>query len=110
LETPGPLCHGTRGSVDLLVRVLACLAEGWGSRGTARGCEVDPKTGRQWLVEAAEPRQALAPSCRHDLHLTPGPLDALYAVLRAVKDGPLSEAKAIARLFRSPQGGDGAGP
>jgi hypothetical protein len=36
------------------VRVLACLAEGLGIRGTGRVFEVDPQTVLQWLVEAAE--------------------------------------------------------
>src|SRR6266566_9821186 len=36
LETLGTLCHGKRASVDLIVRVIACPAEGLGIRGTAR--------------------------------------------------------------------------
>src|SRR5215468_1918608 len=36
LETLGTLFHGKRASVDLIVRVIACLAEGLGIRGTAR--------------------------------------------------------------------------
>jgi hypothetical protein len=36
LETFGTLFHGKRTSIDLIVRVLACLAEGLGIRGTAR--------------------------------------------------------------------------
>src|SRR5215470_4780215 len=103
LETLGTLFHGKRGSVDLIVRVIACLAEGMGIRGTARVFEVDPNTVLQWLVEAAEQLQALAQYFLHDLHLTQVQLDALYAVLSAVKDGALSETKAIARLSRSPQ-------
>src|SRR5215470_4585213 len=54
LETLGTLWHGQRASVELIGHVLACLAEGIGIRGTARGCEVDPQTVLQWLVEAAE--------------------------------------------------------
>ena len=41
-------------SVELIVRVLACLAEGLGIRATARVFEVDPNTVLQWLAEAAE--------------------------------------------------------
>ena len=45
LETHGgTLLHGKRVPVELIVRVLACLAEGLGIRGTARVCEVDPNT------------------------------------------------------------------
>jgi len=42
LETLGTLFHGKRVSVELIVRVIACLAEGLGIRGTARVFEVDP--------------------------------------------------------------------
>jgi hypothetical protein len=44
LETLGTFFHGKRASVELIVRVLACLAEGLGIRGTARVFEVDPNT------------------------------------------------------------------
>ena len=44
LETPGTLFHGTQAAVELIVRVLACLAEGLGLRATARGFEVAPHT------------------------------------------------------------------
>jgi hypothetical protein len=47
-EHHGTLFHGTRGSVELLVRVLACLAEGLGIRATARGFEVAPHTVLDW--------------------------------------------------------------
>jgi IS1 family transposase len=48
--------------------------------------EVDPNTVLGWLAEAAEQLQ----------------LDELYAVLREVRDGDLSDADAIKRLERSP--------
>ena len=48
LETLGTIFHGKRTSVDLIVWVLACLAEGLGIRGTARVFEVDPNTVLQW--------------------------------------------------------------
>jgi hypothetical protein len=44
LETLGTIFHGKRASVELIVRVIACLAEGLGIRGTARVFEVDPNT------------------------------------------------------------------
>src|SRR2546421_6839510 len=53
LETLGTLFHGKRASVELIVRVIACLAEGLGIRGTARVFEVDSNTVLQWLVEAS---------------------------------------------------------
>src|SRR5438132_530982 len=41
LETLGTLFHGKRASVELVVRVIACLADGVGLRGTARVLPVD---------------------------------------------------------------------
>src|SRR5262249_60874492 len=67
LETLGTLFHGKRASVELIVRVIACLAEGRGIRGTARVFEVDPNTVLQWLVEAAGQRRALSPRFLHGL-------------------------------------------
>jgi DNA-binding CsgD family transcriptional regulator len=40
--------HGKRLSVALIGQVLAWLAEGLGSRATARVFEVDPNTVLQW--------------------------------------------------------------
>jgi len=53
-EHHGTIFHGKQAAVELIVRVLACLAEGLGIRATARVFEVDPKTVLHWLVEAAE--------------------------------------------------------
>jgi IS1 family transposase len=103
LETLGTLFHGKCVSDDLIVRVIACLAEGLGIRGTARVFEVDPNTVLQWLVEAADQLRAFSSYFLHDLHLHQVQLDELYAVLSAVKDGKVSEAEAIERLERSPQ-------
>ena len=85
-------------------RVMACLAAGLGIRGTARGFEIEPNTGLDWLVEAAEQLRAFSQYFLHAFHLSQGQLDELYAVLHAVKDGKVSEAEAIACLSRSPQG------
>src|SRR5262249_49544822 len=60
LETHGTRLHGKRVSAQCRVRVIACLAEGLGSRGTARVFEVDPNTVLQWLGEAADQLQAIA--------------------------------------------------
>jgi IS1 family transposase len=103
LETHGTLFHGKRVSVDLLVRVIACLAEGLGIRGTARVFEVDPNTVLQWLVEAADQLRAFSRHVLHDVRVRQVQLDELFALLSAVKDGKVSEAEAIARLERSPQ-------
>jgi hypothetical protein len=103
LETLGTLFHGKRTSVDLIVRVIACLAEGLGLRGTARVFEVDPNTVLQWLVEAAEQLRAFSQHVLHDVQVRQVQLDELFALLSAVKDGTVSEAAAIERLERSPQ-------
>jgi IS1 family transposase len=94
--------HGKHASVELIVRVIACLAEGVGIRGTARVCEVDPNTVLQWLVEAAEQPRAFSRHILHDVRVRQVQLDELFALLRAVKDGEVSAAEAIVRLERSP--------
>jgi len=103
LETLGTIFHGKRASVDLIVRVIACLAEGVGIRGTARVFEVDPNTVLQWLVEAAEQLRTFSQHFLHDVQVRQVQLDELFALLSAVKDGTVSEAEAIERLERSPQ-------
>jgi transposase-like protein len=103
LEPLGTLFHGKRAAVDLIVRVIACLAEGLGIRGTARGFEVDPNTVLQWLIEAAEQLRAFSAHFLHDVRVRQVQLDELFALLSAVKDGKVSEAEAIERLERSPQ-------
>jgi len=60
-EHHGTIFHGKQAAVELIVRVLACLAEGLGIRATARVFEVDPNTVLQWLVEAAEQLRAFPP-------------------------------------------------
>jgi IS1 family transposase len=103
LETLGTLFYGKRTSAELMARVIACLAEGLGIRGTARVFEVDPNTVLQWLVEAAAQLQAFAQHFLHDLRVHQVQLDEVFALLRAVKDGAVREADAIERLERSPQ-------
>jgi IS1 family transposase len=102
LETHGTIFHGKQAAVELIVRVLACLAEGLGIRATARVFEVDANTVLHWLVEAAEHLRAFAQYFLRDLHLTQGQLDELYAVLSAGKDGAVSEDDALERLARPP--------
>ena len=102
LETHGTLFHGKQAAVELIVRVLACLAEGLGIRATARGFEVDPHTVLHWLAEAAEQLRAFSAYFLCDLHLEQLQLDELYAVLRAFKAGKINEDQAIKRLERAP--------
>jgi IS1 family transposase len=103
LETHGTLLHGKRVPAEYIVRVIACLAEGLGIRGTARVFEVDPNTVLQWLVEAADHLTAFSQYFLHDVHVTQVQLDELYALLSAVKGGEVSEVEALQRLSRAPR-------
>jgi IS1 family transposase len=102
LETHGTIFHSKQAAVELIVRVLACLAEGLGIRATARVFEVAPNTVLQWLVEAAEQLRAFSAYFLCDLHLEQLQLDELYAVLRDLKASAISDEAAIKRLERSP--------
>ncbi len=102
LETHGTLFHGTQAAVEPIVRVLACLAEGLGIRATARVFEVAPNSVLSWLVEAAEHLRAFSRYFLCDVHMEQLQLDELYAVLRDLKAGEMSNDEAIARLERSP--------
>jgi len=101
LETHGTLFHGKQAAVERIVHVLACLAEGLGIRATARVFEVDPNTVLQWLVEAAEQLKAFTSYWLCNVHVKQLQLDELYAMLREVKSGEISEDEAIKRLERS---------
>src|SRR5262249_18316175 len=78
------------------------MVQGLGIRATARVFEVAPHTVLQWLVEAAEQLRAFAAYFLCDLHLEQLQLDELYAVLRDLKAGAISDDEAIKRLERSP--------
>jgi transposase-like protein len=64
-----------RGSVEVIVCVLACLAEGLGLCATARVFEVAPNTVLQWLVEAAEQLKAFSAYLLCDIHINQVQLD-----------------------------------
>jgi hypothetical protein len=78
------------------------LISALGIRATARVFEVAPNTVLQWLVEAAEQLRAFSAYFLCDLHLEQLQLDELYAVLRELKAGEISDDEAIKRLERSP--------
>src|SRR5262245_19788090 len=100
-EHHGTMFHGKQAAVELIGRVLACLAEGPGIRATARVFEVVPNTVPQWLVEAAEQLRAFSAYFLCNLHVEQLQLDELYAVLRDLKAGAISDDEAIERLGRS---------
>ncbi len=100
-EHHGTIFHGKQIAVELIVRVLACLAEGLGIRATARVFEVDPNTVLRWLVEAAEQLKTFSQYFLCAVPVEQVQLDELYAVLREVKAGALTENDAIERLERS---------
>jgi hypothetical protein len=101
-EHHGTIFHGKHGAVELIVRVLACLAEGLGIRATARVFEVNPTTVLHWLVEAAEQLRTFSCAFLCEVHVQQLQLDELYAVLRDLKAGEISDDAAIQRLERSP--------
>ena len=101
-EHHGTIFHGKQAAVELIVQVLACLAEGLGIRATARVFAVDANTVLHWLVEAAEQLRAFSAYFLCDVLVRQLQLDELYAVLRDVKTGALSEDEAIEHLERSP--------
>jgi IS1 family transposase len=103
LESHGTLLHGKRVPAECVVRAIACLAEGLGIRGTARGFEVDPNTGLQWLVEAGGHLKAFSLYFLHDVRVTQVQLDELYALLSAVEDGEVIKVEALQRVSRSPR-------
>jgi len=100
-EHHGTMFHGKQAAVELIVRVLACLAEGLGIRATARVFEVAPHTVLQWWVEAAEQLRAFSRYFLCNVHVEQVQLDELYVVLRALKAGDIGEDEAIGRLERS---------
>jgi len=102
-ETHGTPLHGKRVAPEKLVWAVGALAEGLGIRAVARVFEVDPNTVLQWLVEAADQAAAFSRYFLHDVRVTQVQLDALFALLSAVKAGEVSEAEAITRLSRSPR-------
>ncbi len=98
----GTPLHGKHVSIDKLVWAVGALAEGLGIRAVARVFEVDPNTVLQWLVEVADHATAFSRYFLHDVRVTQVQLDELFALLRAVQAGEVSEAEAITRLSRSP--------
>jgi IS1 family transposase len=103
LETLGTPLHGKQVEPDKLVWALAALAEGLGIRAVARVFESDANTVLGWLAEAAEHLKAFSRYFLHDVDAEQVQMDELFALLRAVKEGEVTEAAAIKRLSRSPQ-------
>jgi hypothetical protein len=81
---------------------VGALAEGLGLRAVARVCEVDPNTVLAWLVAVADHAVAFSQYFLHDVRVTQGQLDELFALLSAGKAGKISDTEAIQRLSRSP--------
>jgi IS1 family transposase len=100
-EHHGTLFHRKQAAVELIVRVLTCLAEGLGIRATARVFEVEANTVLHWLAEAAEQLRAFSAYFLCDVHVEQLQLE-LYAVLRDLNAGWISDDEAVERLERSP--------
>ena len=103
LETHGTPLSGKRVATALLVWAVGALAEGLGIRAVARVFAVDPHTVLAWLVEVADHFQTFSQYFLHDVRVTQVQRDELYALLRAVKTGEVSEQDALQRLARSPR-------
>ena len=101
-ETQGTPLHGKRVAPEKLGWAVGALAEGLGIRAVARVFEVDPHTVLAWLVEVADHATAFSQYFLHDVRVTQVQLDALFALLSAVKTGEVSAAEAVERLSRSP--------
>jgi hypothetical protein len=86
----------------MFVWVVGALAEGLGIRAVARVFAVDPNTVLEWLIEVADHVTAFSRHFLHDVRVTQVQLDELFALLRAVKAGGVSEAETIQRLSPSP--------
>jgi IS1 family transposase len=102
LETVGTPLHGKQVDPDQRVWAIAALAEGLGICAVARVFETDPTTVLGWLVKAAEHLEAFSRRFLRDLDVEQVQMDELFAWLRAVKDGEVSERQAIKRLSQSP--------
>jgi len=102
LETLGTPFHAKQVDPDKLVWAITALAEGVGIRAVARIFETDPNTVLSWLVEAAEHLEAFSRYHLRDIYADHIQMDELFALLSAVKEGEMIEAKAITRLSRSP--------
>jgi hypothetical protein len=87
----------------MLVWAIGALAEGLGIRAVARLFEVDPDTILAWLVEATDQLQNFSQYVLGDVQVTQVQLDELYALLRAVKEGTITQHEATRRLQRSPR-------
>lgn len=73
-----------------------------GIRAVARVFEADANTVLGWLVEVAEHLQAFSRHFLHDVHVDQVQLDELFALLSAVRDGEVTETRALTCLSRSP--------
>jgi transposase-like protein len=106
LDTHGTPLHAKQVNPDKLVWAMAALAAGMGIRAVARVFETAPKTVLTWLVEAAEPLETFMRYHVHDLYAEQVQMDELFALLRAVKDGEISEARrsSVCRARRTGSG------
>jgi IS1 family transposase len=102
LETIGTPFHAEQVEPDKLVWAITALAEGLGIRAVARAFETDPNTVLRWLVEATEHLEAFSRYHLRDVYAEHIQMDGLFALLSAVKEGEMTEAKAIKRLSHCP--------
>jgi IS1 family transposase/transposase-like protein len=102
LETHGTPVHGKRVPPELLGWAVGAVAEGLGIRAVARVFAVDPNTVLQWVTEVGDQAAAFSRYFRRDVQSTQVQVDALFALLSAMKAGEVREDEALPRLARSP--------
>src|SRR5215470_272033 len=102
LETHGTLFAGKRVSAELLVQVIAALAEGLGIRAVARVFGIDPNTVLTWLSAAADQLEAFSHYLLRDVHINHVQLDELFAWVSEDTVGRGSTAKASEPCQHSP--------
>lgn len=80
---------------------MSALTEGRVIGAVARVVEVAPNPVLTGLAEAAEHREAFSPAVMRPVDGAQMQMEEICALLRAVKDGALTEAQATQRLSRS---------
>jgi hypothetical protein len=102
LQTHGTLLHRKTHSVEVIVRVVAAMAEGLGVGAVARVFDVDPNTVRTWLSLAADQLAAFFCALLHDVHITQVRLDEFCAWVSAGQGAQGSKVEAREHCPRSP--------
>jgi IS1 family transposase len=102
-ETHGTLFHGKTHPPEVILRVIAALAEGLGIRAVGRVFDVEANTVLTWLSEAADHAEAVAAFLLTHLRVEQVQLDELFALIGELRAGQITEHDALERLGRRPR-------